>query len=207
MLSADSPDEKDYLMRLQRLTEGVFSVHSITAVQARRLLRSAEHAEVWEQASVISSDARGGSGSRVDEKSRSGSVWLVPHDESAALPLHRALKRTLMPLIQHEWNLQVEDYEAIQVVRYRAGQRYAAHEDVRSPGDGRCFTVLWALNADYTGGATAFPRIGISWNGAPGEALVFPSNYLHAAQAVGRGTKYVAVTWIVRPVTNAWLYG
>lgn len=190
-------------MRVRRVTDGVFSIRSITAVQARRLLRCAERAGAWERATVVDSDPSG-MRARIDER-RSGSVWVVPDNESAALPLRRALKATVAPAIRREWNVQVEDYEAIQIVRYQAGQRYGAHEDVRSPTDARCFTVLWPLNAEYMGGATSFPRIGISWHGSPGDALVFPSNYLHAAETVRRGTKYVAVTWIVHPVAHAWL--
>jgi predicted 2-oxoglutarate/Fe(II)-dependent dioxygenase YbiX len=173
---------------------------SITHLQAERLVSSAESANAWQPARVVSPDVRDIRG-RIDRKDRSASVWAVPENVSAVVPLYRSLEAKLIPLIQKEWNVRVNQHETIQVVRYREGQGYAAHQDVRGPLDGRWFTVLWALNAGYAGGSTMFPRIGASWHGAPGDALVFPSDYLHAAEAVGRGTRYVAVTWIVNPFT------
>ena len=69
----------------------------------------------------------------------------------------------------------------------------------------RVATFLVALNADYEGGETAFPRLGIEWRGALGEALHFrnvdaagaPSVIMwHAGAPVRKGRKFLLSKWI-----------
>ncbi|HEU0134522.1 MAG TPA: 2OG-Fe(II) oxygenase, partial [Allosphingosinicella sp.] len=69
----------------------------------------------------------------------------------------------------------------------------------------RILTALLYLSEDYEGGETSFPRTGLSYRGAAGDALIF-SNVgadgradplaLHAGLPVTRGTKYLASRWI-----------
>ena len=136
----------------------------------------------------------------------------VPHPlrSSMGAPLHwlvedpaiHALNRRLAAIT----GTSFEQAEALLVLRYTAGQQYRPHLDAL-PGlqNQRIATALTYLNANYTGGATAFPAIGLEVKANRGDVLVFrnlaedgSANPLseHAGLPVVAGTKYVASRWI-----------
>jgi prolyl 4-hydroxylase len=96
--------------------------------------------------------------------------------------------------------------EAMQILRYRAGQQYRNHYDfVQSSDNQRFQTVLVYLNHDYQGGETCFVKTGLKVKGKKGDALVFrsalPDRRLdplseHAGLPVSSGTKLLASRWI-----------
>jgi prolyl 4-hydroxylase len=105
--------------------------------------------------------------------------------------------------------------ETVQGQRYRPGQEFHGHYDWFDPaapywpdqqtrGGQRSWTVMIYLNDVEAGGATEFPRIGVSvapqhgmlltWNNARGDGTP-NDDTLHAAQPVERGEKYVITKW------------
>lgn len=104
-----------------------------------------------------------------------------------------------------------EQGEPLQVLRYGPGEEYKLHSDVLPPGpEQRVLTVLVALSSGFDGGETSFPRLGLSWRGMTGEALVFRNTdaagqpdqrVWHAGLPVTRGTKFLLSKWIrARPL-------
>ncbi len=57
------------------------------------------------------------------------------------------------------------------------------------------FTLLVYLNDGFTGGATAFPKLGIQLEALPGRGLLFRHRILHEGKPVETGEKYVMVTF------------
>ena len=106
--------------------------------------------------------------------------------------------------------------ETSQVLHYGPGERFAPHYDFLDPavpglaaqaaqGGQRIATVLVYLNGGYSGGETAFPRVGLRHRGAPGDALMFANVdresrvdplTLHAGEAPREGEKWVFSQWI-----------
>lgn len=106
-----------------------------------------------------------------------------------------------------------EQGEPVQVLCYEAGDEYKLHADALPAGPGvnqRIATFLVALNANYEGGETAFPRLGLAWRGAVGEALHFRNadavgtpapEMWHAGLPVRRGRKFLLSKWLrARPL-------
>jgi len=69
----------------------------------------------------------------------------------------------------------------------------------------RIATVLIYLNEDYAGGETAFPKLGLNFRGATGDALFFTNVdrsgradplTLHAGTPPTSGEKWVLSQWI-----------
>jgi prolyl 4-hydroxylase len=100
----------------------------------------------------------------------------------------------------------VEAGEPLQLLRYAPGQEYRPHHDA-IPGatNQRVLTLLVYLNEDYEGGATVFPRSGLSFKGKTGDALLFRNalpdgridpDAIHAGSPVTSGRKYLATRWI-----------
>ncbi|WP_133364794.1 2OG-Fe(II) oxygenase [Qipengyuania sediminis] len=104
--------------------------------------------------------------------------------------------------------------EPLHILRYDRGQEYRPHTD-SMPGDTdpRVWTVLIYLNDAYEGGATSFPRAGLSFRGAPGDALMFRNvtqdgrpdgDSLHAGLPIEKGVKWLATRWIRSQPYHPW---
>ena len=106
--------------------------------------------------------------------------------------------------------------EPMDVLQYDGGETYKPHidffhpsrpnyaEEMRMRGQ-RIKTCLVYLNTGYEGGETDFPKLGIKFRGAEGEALVFDNvgtdgagdmNTLHTGLPPTRGEKWLLSQWI-----------
>lgn len=105
--------------------------------------------------------------------------------------------------------------ETIQGQRYLPGQQFQAHTDwfpagtpyweqERTRGGQRSFTAMAYLNPVEEGGATDFPRLGISFEPRPGTLLIWnnadprgvPNPFtIHAGSPVVSGVKYIVTKW------------
>ncbi len=108
----------------------------------------------------------------------------------------------------------IENCELMGILRYTPGQEYKPHHDflpedaadyseVKRSGQ-RIRTLLIALNDDYEGGETLFPKLDVSLRGAPGDAFLFHNtdereepfpNTLHAGAPVVSGEKWLLTLW------------
>lgn len=105
--------------------------------------------------------------------------------------------------------------EPLHILRYERGQEYRPHTDsMAGDANPRAWTMLIYLSDGYQGGATQFPRLGISVTGAVGDALLFGNvdadgrphpDSLHAGQPVGGGEKWLATRWIRARPYHPWL--
>jgi len=110
----------------------------------------------------------------------------------------------------------VDTFEFPEVLHYRVGERYKLHVDffhvavprfaehVRIHGQ-RVKTALVYLNDDYEGGTTSFPKLGLGFRGAVGDALVFHNvddsgagdmRTLHEGSPPSAGEKWLLSQWI-----------
>ena len=129
-----------------------------------------------------------------------------PHD-----PFIRKLQRRL----DHLLGIDPTYGETIQGQRYMPGQQFQPHcdwfpsgttysETAMKRGGQRSITAMAYLNAVEEGGATAFPRIGLSIEPKPGALLIWnnadpdgtPNSFtIHAGTPVVRGVKYIITKW------------
>lgn len=155
-----------------------------------------------------------GAAPRVDNyrSNTSAEFNLVDSDFITAFIQVRIAKAAGLPLNQ---------LEVLAVLHYSTGEEFADHFDFvdpRSPDatrdianlGQRIVTFLIYLNDEYTGGDTAFPRLGISHKGAAGDALLFSNviedgspdlRTLHAGRQPLTSEKWIASQFIRgRPV-------
>ena len=85
--------------------------------------------------------------------------------------------------------------EAINFVRYGAGQHFSVHADAGFSYTCTVSSVVY-LNDNYTGGGLFFPYLNYTYQPSAGDIVFFPSTFLyaHAALPVEDGIKYAAVT-------------
>lgn len=136
----------------------------------------------------------------------------VPHPlrSSEGAPLHWLIEDPAIHALNRRLAMvsgtSYEHAEPLLVLRYQQGQQYRPHFDAL-PGlaNQRVVTAVAYLNADYAGGETEFPRLGLKVKGCRGDVLVFRNTLPdgtpdplseHAGLPVTSGIKYLASRWI-----------
>jgi hypothetical protein len=136
---------------------------------------------------------------------RAASILSACHLKQIFSDFDHKMSEIIKPVIKEFWGVRLEEYDGTQLVRYIPGGRYLAHRDTGLDLENRYFTVLCYLNDDFEGGTTAFPHIGYRAVPETGKVLLFPSGYLHAAEPVLKGEKYVLVSWVLGPLPIRWI--
>jgi len=112
--------------------------------------------------------------------------------------------------------LPVQIFEPTQVLHYSVGEQFRPHHDFLDPEvpqfadyirqfGQRIGTLLIYLNEGFSGGETAFPRLGLNYRGRTGDALFFTNvdrsgrpdrMTMHAGTPPTAGEKWVLSQWI-----------
>jgi predicted 2-oxoglutarate/Fe(II)-dependent dioxygenase YbiX len=117
----------------------------------------------------------------------------------------RRVNNVVKPLISQVWNVELTDHSGTQMIRYGEGGHYLPHADAGEDLPDRYFTALLYLNDDFDGGHTSFPSLDAAVKPKTGQAIIFPARYLHCAEPVTRGEKFVLLTWVCGPVPINWI--
>lgn len=101
---------------------------------------------------------------------------------------------------------KIRSFSLPDLMRYEKGGYYKPHADSeifdKQSGSwkkilDRDYSLLLYLNSDYEGGGLHFEHFNFTYFPKKGDLLVFPSHnlYLHEAQLVTSGFRYVIVSW------------
>ena len=134
----------------------------------------------------------------VDETVRkSETAWLSTNDPIVNDVITRCIGYTDRPF---------KNCENLQVLKYKPGGYYKPHQDAfKNDKNMRMYTFILALNDDYEGGETVFPRLNKTYKLEKGDALFFDTldNYefmtskaLHGGNPVKSGEKWVCNLWV-----------
>ena len=169
------------------------------------ILESVKSSGDWESATIRLQSEDGHFNSVPQSEVRSATI-LAEHHVTRLIPdFNYRLTTTINPVIKQFWGVDLQGHSGTQIVRYLPGGRYMAHADAGQDMQDRYFSVVCYLNSDFEGGTTWFPNL--SYRAIPqcGKAIIFPSTYLHSAEPVLEGEKYVLVTWLLGPVPIKWI--
>ncbi len=189
----------------QQEAHGVFATQLYDPAQCASIVEYVKGLDAWEAAQVV-------------VESEGGSRDMILPDTRAARNVSRAqtaeihdqfedkVNSLVRPMIQKIWGVDLTRHEGTQIVRYSPGGHYVPHKDADEMELAcRYFTVLCYLNDGFEGGKTSFPSLNFTAVPVPGKTLVFPSRYVHCAEPVARGEKFVFVTWVCGPVPIKWI--
>jgi predicted 2-oxoglutarate/Fe(II)-dependent dioxygenase YbiX len=183
---------------------GVLTIQLYDAASCDRITKYAERANDWAAASVGEA-SEGRYASAVRPEYRVASTF-SPSPESAVIRGLRAkVNDVLEPLLKRVWRTDLNQLTDTHIVRYTPGGFYVAHADGGLDLSNRYFTVLCYLNDDFQGGRTSFPLFSYSVTPQKGKTILFPSTYIHRAEPVVAGTKYVLVSWLRGPDPLQWI--
>lgn len=182
---------------------GIYTLPLLTPATCAHLITQASEQDAWQTAGVVKRESHGESEVKTGVRSAS----LRAFDETTDLwrLLHPPINQTIRPLVKKVWKRDFPTHSPFQVVRYQAGDFYLAHRDTGPHNAGRYFTVVLYLNDNFEGGGTYFPDANFTVLPKTGKALLFPSDFLHQAERVLKGTKYAAVTWFLGAPPVQWI--
>lgn len=192
-------------MSYQELAEGILAVALYEPDVCRSVLNAIRASDEWESATVRLQSSDGGFHSLPQADVRAATI-LPEHHLNAAFPdFDEKIATTIAPVIKQFWGVDLVEHSGTQLVRYRAGGHYRAHIDAGQDMEDRYFSVVCYLNNDFQGGGTWFPQLSCRVVPESGKTIVFPSKYLHAAEPVLEGEKFVLVSWVLGPVPIKWI--
>ncbi|SFT27073.1 2OG-Fe(II) oxygenase [Paenibacillus sp. BC26] len=128
-------------------------------------------------------------------------------EESENESIHRIETR-----ISELMNIPLAHAEPLQILHYKAGERYQPHYDYFKSGHGvnnRISTLVMYLNDVEEGGETYFPSLHFAVTPKKGSAVYFEYFYtddhlngltLHGGNPIVAGEKWVATQWMRRQI-------
>ena len=176
---------------------GIFTLSLLEPAACEEIVARAQEKGVWEQAEIIESTGEGEG--HVIPEMRQASLVFFDKDTPVGHLFDEKIETRVRPLLKTRWKRDYPEYETLQVVRYDPGDFFVAHRDSGPHTERRYFSVVCYLNDTFEGGGTYFPNKDYTVVPQQGNAVIFPSNYLHQGQHVRQGTKYIAVTWLLGP--------
>lgn len=116
------------------------------------------------------------------------------------------VRRSFIELAARCFNVELDWFEAPELMRYNQGGRYLGHADSENidieTGQwkkiiDRDLSFLLYLNDDFEGGELSFYKLRYQVWPKAGAAVLFPSDhrYFHQAEEVKRGVRYAIVSW------------
>lgn len=191
-------------MNYREEAHGVYSLALYSRAECRRMTASLSARRDWVGSRIRRQVSPGRF--RTVSKPEARSALMLPDHLAPRLrrDFERRLRLRVAPLVRRAWGLRFDAAPEIQVIKYAAGGLYLPHRDAGMDMLYRYFTVVCYLNDDFGGGQTSFPSLGYAAAPRSGRALVFPAAYIHSAEPVADGEKYVLVAWIHGPVPVDW---
>ncbi|PYS51004.1 MAG: hypothetical protein DMF68_05540 [Acidobacteria bacterium] len=180
---------------------GVFAVQLYDKCACRSILDELKKTASWTEAEVSARSVDGfNPATRVD--ARRASVLALPAKSEIRREFDKKMDDVIKPLVRKVWLVCLKQHSETHFVRYGPGNYYTPHSDTGLNRTDRYFTTLCYLNDDFEGGETGFPELNYSIKPCCGKAVIFPATYLHSAEPVLSGEKYVLVSWLIGPTAD-----
>lgn len=192
-------------MLYDEVARGILALQLYDAEVCRTILESVKLSGDWESATIRLQADDGRFSSAPQSQVRSATILAEHHVTRLVPDFAYKLTTTISPVIKQFWGVDLHSHSGTQIVRYLPGGRYLAHADAGQDMQDRYFSVVCYLNSNFEGGTTWFPNLGYRAVPKCGKAIIFPSKYLHSAEPVVEGEKYVLVTWLLGPVPIKWI--
>ncbi|MDQ5846223.1 MAG: 2OG-Fe(II) oxygenase [Acidobacteriota bacterium] len=185
-------------------SQGVVSLRLYESRECRKIVDSIKELDGWNPA-LIRQGQEGGNYDIVARSDiRSASTLNTADVERLYDEFEQKVDSLVKPLIRRLWKLDLKNHSGTHLLKYEAADHYIPHRDTGLGFEGRYFSVVCYLNDDFIGGRTLFPTLNYAVTPEAGQAILFPSNYLHGSEAVISGKKFAFVSWIDGPVPIRW---
>lgn len=188
-------------MQIHEPQPGILTLSLLDSAEAGEVLNEIQTTSNWKPAKVNGRKYKNEHAKEV----RSATTTALKNASPAAELFNARIRSIVRPLIYKRWNHDILRHTDIQLVKYVPGDFFAVHRDNGQAYNDRYYTVVCYLNDDFEGGGTYFPSSDYTVEPVAGKAVIFPSDYLHKANEVVSGVKYVAVIWMLDTAPVSWI--
>ena len=193
------------MMRVRQEARGVFVVGLYERDVCEQAVNYLKGLDGWVDAPVVAAGEDGDPVVIDQPDMRRATILAEPYGLKFYKDFEAKLSALMMPLIKDLWGVDLTLHSEIQIVRYGPGGHYKPHADGGYFKKERYFTVLCYMNDDFEGGSTSFPSLGYNTKPRCGDAILFPARYVHCAEPVVRGEKFILVCWVHGPIPVEWI--
>ena len=120
--------------------------------------------------------------------------------------VYNLVEKIFKEVVSSKMNIDIKHFVFPTLMRYESGGYYHRHTDsevynwdkgVWEKKADRDISLLIYLNNDFQGGDLHFNYFNYTFSPRKGDLVLFPSDhrYMHEAQMVSKGTRYVIVSW------------
>lgn len=120
--------------------------------------------------------------------------------------VYNLVDKIFREVVSSQMNVDIKHFVFPTLMRYEAGGYYHRHTDsevynwdrgIWEKKADRDISLLIYLNNDFQGGDLHFNYFNYTFSPRKGDVVLFPSDhrYMHEAQMVSKGTRYVIVSW------------
>lgn len=176
----------------------------ISTAFCRSVLKQILEINAWKTAGIHGT-ATGAIRGEVNKNIRSAHWISIEEIPTLKEKFSKKIYSSVLPIINKNHGLALNEFCEAAIIKYEKGGHYKIHTDNGKGLEHRHFTVICYLNDDFSGGKTYFPDFELSITPKTGKALVFPSNYRHAALPVLTGKRYVVVCWLAGTAPIRWI--
>jgi hypothetical protein len=183
---------------------GIFALELYQPTVCRSIIEHAKGVGAWKEAKV-SEHTKGVFSPATRPEARRASVLAPARESEIRREFDEKMESLIKPLVKEVWGVEFRRHSETHFVRYRPGNYYTPHSDTGLHRSDRYFTVICYLNDDFEGGQTSFPQLNYRVTPRCGKGVIFPATYLHCAEPVTHGEKYVLVSWLTGPPPTRWI--
>lgn len=183
---------------------GILAVELYQSSACRLIVEHAREVDAWTEAKV-SHRVKDEFNSATRPEARRASVLAPSKESEIRRGFDLKMESIVKPLVKETWGVDLRQHVETHFVRYSPGNYYMPHSDTGLNRSDRYFTVICYLNDDFEGGQTSFPQLDYRITPRSGKAVIFPATYLHCAEPVLSGEKYILVSWLVGPTPTKWI--
>jgi len=198
--------ENSASLRRANVVEKARAIYAIDLFSTRKCRLAVERLKqttAWQDAQVLIAGSDGSPIPVPNPEMRTARLFSGP-DEIVS-EFEARIEDVVFPLVKSLWRVELSEHSEIQVVRYGPGGHYRPHADGGYFMNERYFTLVCYLNHDFTGGNTSFPSLPYTVTPEAGRVLLFPSRFVHCAEPIIAGEKFVMVSWLTAPPPVDWL--
>lgn len=193
------------LRQVREEANGVYSVRLYDRDFCQQAVKGLASHGGWAEAQVLSDMGDGTARIITQPEVRTARLLTFAHELEIYNDFKAKMGSLVLQLIRQLWHVEFTEHTEVQAVCYGPGGHYKAHVDGGFFLEERYFTVLCYVNDTFEGGGTSFPSLGFTTTPRCGEAILFPARYVHCAEPVIAGEKFVLVSWVLGPAPVKWI--
>lgn len=183
---------------------GVISLELFDVATCKRMVKFVNARKAWSPA-AIGEQSGESYGSAVRSEYRSAFAYTPALGSEIRKQFDHKIRTVIRPIMREVWRRDFKRHDGLHLVRYSPGGFYVSHVDAGLDMKDRYFSIVCYLNDGFSGGLTGFPTLDYAFSPQIGKALIFPATYVHRAEPVLHGRKYILVSWLIGADRIHWI--